>query len=891
MNGNHYTNIVSLWNELGVRTRDPITKDPSYYKIAFKPTTFQRCLPHNATGKWKTLAGTPLKAIKHNSISEYMEYVKTAASQKREIYGDITPVYQFIAENVKKDCGLEFSNIRTVFIDIEVDSKGGFASVDDPHKPITAITVEVWGQYLVWGCGDYTPKQSNVLYTKCGSEAELITSFAKWWSTDYPDVVTGWNVQFYDIPYIANRIEFLHSKGIISFQSKVLSPWGKLSNRQAVINGQTNTVIDILGISILDYLELYRKFSLTQQESYRLDYIAEVELGENKVSYDEYGSLQELAEKNYEQFIDYNIKDVELVKMLNNKLHHINLCIQIAYSSRVNYTDPFKQVRIWDAIIYYDLYDKQISIPAKADHEKLLDYAGAYVKDPQVGKHAWIASFDVNSLYPSIMREWNISSDRHLPLQWLKDYLRTMESANPTIQAVQPTDCVPINWIDQNPDPKDIPAIKWALTALIDHITHTSVDDMLKDLDMDNPYPWLKVLGVCVSANAQVYRSDSSGFLSIILAKMYQDRKRAKDKETQAKKKIQTATTEIEKKKFENEASTWGLEQNTKKILLNSLYGSIGNNFARWFDIRHAESITLTGQLIIRYVANKVNEFLVSDLGIKRDYVLASDTDSILVTLGPVVSNMAKDTNTLVDIIDKYCEVKLQPIINKAFKDIHEKLNTQESILAMKREAIAEHGVWTAKKRYLLWIHDNEGIRYNPPKLKIVGIEAVRSSTPKFARKIIKQALEHFVKADQDAFYNLLETAETEFNKKPFEDIASPRSVNGLLDYPILTNGGFSNKTPVHVKGSLVYNRIVTAAGLDSKYPLIHNGQKIRFCYLKEENPFKVNVIAAPNKLPTELHIEEFLNRTEQFEKTVLQPLETIIKYAGWSIRKTSTLF
>jgi len=882
----NYTNIVSLWNELGIRTRTPVTREANYFKIEFQPTTFTKCAIQYATGKWKTLDNAPLKMIKHNSIPEYMDYVKKAEVQGLEIYGDISPIYQFMAESIPKLCGLDFNDLRTVFMDIEVDSRGGFASPENPYKPITAITVEVWGQYLVWGTGNYVPTDTNILYTKCDSEIELITSFAKWWTSDYPDIISGWHTNGFDLPYIINRIDRLYVDGELKFNSKVLSPWKKINTRTSVVNGQISIVADIAGIAGLDYLELYRKFSSVQQESYKLDYIAEVELGENKISYDEYGSLQDLADKDYQKFIEYNVKDTELVKKLNNKLQHLNLCVQIAYSDRVNFNDTLKQIRLWDAIIYYDLFEKNISIPAKRNNVKSLDYAGAYVKDPLVGKHSWVVSFDVNSLYPSIMREWNISSDRHLSIGFLKDRLAHLETLG---SYAVPTNFTPINWI-KTIDSNDVSTAIWALRELIDSLNGLSVDKILEDLNLENPYPWLKVLNVCISSNLQVYRSDAQGFLPAILARMYEDRKTAKAKEISTKKKAQK-TTGPEKQKLEYEATKWGLEQNTKKLALNSCYGATGSAYFRWFDIRHAESITLNGQMIIRYVANKINEFLSKDLGVKRDYIIASDTDSVILTIENLVSNMACSTNDIVNFVDNYCEKKLQPIINKAFEDIHNKLNTQESILAMKREAIAEHGVWTAKKRYILWIHDNEGVRYNPPRLKITGIEAIRASTPKYARKIIKEALEHFVKADKDSFYGLLEKAEQEFNTRPFNDIGSPRSVNGLLDYPMLDNGIFSKQTPIHVKGALIYNKLLKDSGLNSKYETILNGQKIKFCYLKEQNPFRVNVIASPNKLPPELNIEKYLDRVTQFDKTIIQPLEGIIKYAGWTARPTATLF
>jgi hypothetical protein len=209
----------------------------------------------------------------------------------------------------------------------------------------------------------------------------------------------------------------------------------------------------------------------------------------------------------------------------------------------------------------------------------------------------------------------------------------------------------------------------------------------------------------------------------------------------------------------------------------------------------------------------------------------------------------------------------------------------------MKREAIAEHGVWTAKKRYLLWVHDQEGVRFAVPKLKITGIEAVRSSTPKYARTVIKTAMEYFIQDNKSAFYQLLEDAEEEFMSRPFEDIASPRSVNGMDDYdPGTGNGGFLPKTPIHVKGAFTFNRHLAKTGLTDRYPMIRNNEKIRFCYLKPQNPLNATVIAAPHRLPPEWKLEPYLDRHLQFEKSVLSPLEPIIRTVGWSVRPVVTL-
>ncbi len=891
----HYTNIATIGNNICLRTRDPQTKVPAYFKIPYCPRTFTPSDPADQTDNWSTLDGVPLVEKRHQDLQSYYAYVRSMEQIDRPAFGTISPVYQFIAEHMPIECGIPFDSLRVVFLDIEVRSQGGFASPEDPTQPVTLITAEVWGHSYVWGLGEFVTDNPAVTYTQCASEAHLFRSFLRWWTSDYPDVVTGWNTHQYDIPYLINRITRLHDNNELSLKATVMSPWRSISHRSSLILGREYAIPDIQGIALLDYLELYRKFSLTQRESYRLDAIARAELGEQKVSYDEYGSLDELATQNYSKFVEYNIQDVALVRKLNNKLHHVDLCTHIAYGARSNFLDTFKQVRLWDALMYYALYEKQIAVPSKTSHDKNMKYEGAYVKDPIVGQHQWVVSFDVNSLYPSIMRQWNISPDRHLPVEWLEQQIRqieTMHGIDPSVPvAFTPDQCTPRTWLDVwrlNGD--DAPIVHWALKALVAYLKESTIDHTLQTLtDHVDPWPWLRVLSVTLSPNRQAFRVDQPGFLPIILAEMYSERKEAKRLEGEAAKRVQSATTPEERRLAEQEATTFGLKQNTIKVCLNSCYGAIGNEYHRFFDVRQAEAVTTTGQMIIRYVADTLNAYLNTEYGTDQDYTVASDTDSVYLRLANVTTNWPADT--IVDQLDVFCETVLQPIIDAAFERIATAFNTPEHVLAMKREVIAEYGVWTAKKRYMLWVHDNEGLRYTTPKLKIKGLEVVQSSTPSYAREVVKAALVHFIKSNHDEFYDLLDRAETEFMARPFIDIASPRTCNGLDKYPILPSGAFAPKTPIQVRGALVYNRHLEATQLTRRYPTIRDGEKIRFCYLHPQNPLRSTVISAPHTLPTEWNLDQYLDRTTQFEKTVLAPLERVISCAGWPIKRTTTLF
>lgn len=550
----HYTSVVALRDDLGVRLRDPLTRQASYFKVPYQPHTFYPCAPNDATDNWRTLDGQPLKERRHKGLAQYHHFVDAAKNEGRIAYGIIAPTQQFFAEEVSAQCGVPFESLRTVFLDIEVASEGGFAPPETPTQPIVAITAEVWGHHYVWGCGVYANSRADVTYTQCRDEVQLLTEFIRWWTSDYPDIITGWNTHTYDIPYILNRLDMLAADGRTKLTSKVFSPWGKISHRMAHVMGRDQKLPDIVGVPVLDYLELYRKFSLTQQESYRLDAIAEVELGKKKVAYDEYGSLQRLAEENYQKFIDYNLRDVELVRELNNKLHHLDLCVQIAYGARVNFQDTFKQVRLWDAMMYYSLYERQIAIPAKRHTDKNTEYVGAYVKDPIKGKHAWVVSFDVNSLYPSIMRQWNISPDRHLTREWLESRLEDIEclvgAHTYAVGAVRPAeDCTPRPWL-HDVAAEDVPIVAWALRELLAYLERTDIEQTLQDLvEHDDPFPWLRVLSVCVTPNKQAFRADAIGFLPEILGRLYEERKHYKKLSVEASKEYERVMREIERRK------------------------------------------------------------------------------------------------------------------------------------------------------------------------------------------------------------------------------------------------------------------------------------------------------------------------------------------------------
>ena len=482
-----------------------------------------------------------------------------------------------------------------------------------------------------------------------------------------PEVVTGWNIQLYDIPYICRRLDRVLGEKLM----KRFSPWGLVTEDEVYIQGRRNISYDVGGITQLDYLDLYKKFTYTNQESYRLDHIANVELGQKKLDHSEFDTFKDFYTKGWQKFVEYNIIDVELVDRLEDKMKLIELAVTMALDAKVNFVDVFYQVRMWDTIIYNYLKQRRIVIPPKERSEKDAKYAGAYVKEPIPGKYDWVVSFDLNSLYPHLIMQYNISPETLL------------EQKHPTV----------------------------------------TVD---KILDEDINFELYKDSAVC--ANGAMYRKDVRGFLPEIMEKIYKDRTVYKKKMLAAKKAYEKNPSNA----LTKEIARCNNIQMARKIQLNSAYGAIGNQYFRYYKLANAEAITLSGQVSIRWIENRMNTYLNKILKTENeDYVIASDTDSIYLNLGPLVERVykgrEKTTEGIVSFLNKICEVELEKYIESSYETLANYVNAYDQKMFMKRENIAERGIWTAKKRYILNVWDSEGVRYEEPKLKMMGIEAVKS--------------------------------------------------------------------------------------------------------------------------------------------------------------------
>jgi DNA polymerase elongation subunit (family B) len=655
----------------------------------------------------------------------------------------------------------------------------------------------------------------------------MLQAFLEFWVENYPDVITGWNVQLFDIPYIAGRIS-----GILDEKyTRLLSPWRLISRREIYIKGRKQIAYDLPGIATLDYLELYKKFTYTNQESYRLDHICSVELGEKKLDHSEYDTFKEFYEKDWEKFIRYNIHDVRLVDQLDDKMKLIELAFTMAYDAKVNYEDVFSQVRMWDNYIYVELLKRKVAIPPKKEAIKDAKYAGAYVKEPKPGFYDWVVSFDLNSLYPHLIMQYNISPE--------------------TLQ----------------------------------HTRHPSVtvDKILdKQVDIDGQF--------AVCANGAQYRKDKHGFLPQMMQKMYDERVIFKKKMLEAKQQYEkTPTVELMK-----EIARCNNIQMAKKISLNSAYGAIGNQHFRYYKLANAEAITLSGQVSIRWIENKMNDYLNKLLQSEGvDYVIASDTDSIYLNLGPLVdkflSHKSGDKATIVGLLDKICQEKLEPFIERSYEELATYVSAYDQKMSMKRENIADRGIWTAKKRYILNVWDSEGVRYKEPKMKIMGLETARSSTPAYFRDKLYEAFKIIISKTNDDLIDFIEKIKQDTKNQHYSDVAFPRGVNGLDKYRNRSTI-YSKGTPIHVRGALLYNHYLKKHKIAHKHQNIQEGEKIKFIYLAVPNPIMEDCISFFGEIPKEFGIEKYVDYRKQFEKSFLKPLENVLECIGWTSKKVITI-
>jgi DNA polymerase elongation subunit (family B) len=835
-----YTNVQSIGGNILYRGIQNSKKVKT--KVEYTPSLF---IPSKKITNFTNLEGDYLDEKKFQNIKAARDYIKQfdGVSGAPKIYGQTRFEYAFIADQHHGMVDYDYDKIAIAVIDIEVGSENGFPDPYEANEPITAICIKFLnGQPIVFGCGAYEVKEGEI-YIRCKDEYNLCKKFLEFWKDKYPDIITGWNTKFFDIPYLINRFKKILGED----ETKKLSPWNYITERNAYVNNRQMIDYTLVGVSSLDYIELYKWYAPggKSQESYRLDNIAQVELGEGKIAYDEYDNLHSLYRLNFQKFIEYNIRDVDLILKLEDKLKLLELAVTLAYDTKSNFEDVFAQTRMWDALTYSYLREKDIIVPPRVVKEKNAAFEGAYVKEPQIGLHDWVASFDLNSLYPHLMMQYNISPETLIEPENYTDAMRNILSQGVTVNKM-----------------------------------------LKKEIDTS------KLEGATITPNGQFFRTDFQGFLPKMMEEMYQDRKKFKKLMLQAKQEYENETDESKKYEIEKRIAKYNNIQLAKKVSLNSAYGALGSQYFRFYDLRMALGVTTAGQLSIRWIENKINEWMNKLLKTEKDYVIASDTDSIYLNLGPLISGITPSgskTDKIISIMDKICEDKIQPYIDKSYQELADYVHAYQQKMEMKREGLSDKGIWTAKKRYILNVYNNEGVQYKEPQMKVMGLEMVKSSTPSAIRERMKEAIRIMVTGTQEDVQNFIEDFRNEFKTLPVEEISFPRGLNGLNTYSDdLTL--YKKGTPIHVKGAILYNHHLKNKNLTKKYPLIQEGEKVKFTYLKMPNPFKDTVISYPSRLPKEFELQQYIDYDMQFDKAFLEPIKIILDCMGWKPEKSNSI-
>ena len=820
-----YTDVLLLGDDIlyrGYEDGDAIT-----YREKIRPLLYFVPQDQTKKSKYKTLDGRYAHPKRFDGARDARSFIEKYENvEGLEVHGYDRFVYQFIADKFPDEIDFDMDLMKIYTIDIEVACDNGFPSVEECREEMLCITMKnlITKKITTWGTREF---QGEHEYRLFNTESELLEDFLQWWVSETPDVITGWNCNLYDIPYIGRRLERVLGEK----WKKSLSPWNRVLDREIVIRGRKQLAYDIAGVTVLDYLDLYQKFTYSAQESYRLDHIAFVELGENKLDHSEFENFKAFYTNDWQKFVEYNIHDVELVDQLEGKMKLIELALSLAYDAKVNLSDVYSQVRMWDTLIYNDLKKRNVVVPPKRGERKNEQYAGAYVKEPKPGMYDWVVSFDLNSLYPHLIMQYNISPET------------LVDRRHPS----------------------------------------ASVEGLLsREVQVSGDF--------AVCANGAQYRRDIHGFLPEIMQRIYDERTIYKKKMIQAKKDYESSPSD----KLRKDISKFNNIQMARKIQLNSAYGAIGNQYFRYYNLANAEAITLSGQVSIRWIENKMNAYLNKLLKTDDyDYVIASDTDSIYLHLGPLVEkvfqNREKSDQSTLRFLEKVCDVEFEKYIQNSYEELATYVNAYSQKMVMKRENIANKGIWTAKKRYILNVWNSEGVQYAEPKLKMMGIEAVKSSTPMPCRGAIKKALELVMTSDESDVQKFISQFRKKFESMPLEDISFPRSCNNLEKFTS-TKDIYGKGCPIHVRGSLLYNHYIKKHKIQNKFPFIQEGEKIKYLYLRKPNRIGENVISFFQTLPKEFELDGSVDYEVQFDKSFLSPVKVILDAIGWAPEKQVTL-
>lgn len=807
-------------------------------KEKYSPSLYVKTKQRDA--QYRTIHGENLERVDFETIADANKFVKNNEGSNVDVYGNTNYVFQYIVDKFPNEISdIDSSFVNVCNFDLEIDSSNGFPHPDRADSPVISgvFYFSRSDEYVVLGLKDsYEPPSDegmNVRFIHCNDEIALLSQIMNLLQIHSPDILTGWNIRLFDIPYLIHRIDRVFGEG----HSKKLSPWSRIHQKSIYIKGKENIAYDILGISQLDYLDVFKKFSQNtygQLESYRLDNVGHVVLGKNKLDYSEYSNLHQLYENDYQKFIDYNLQDVQLVKQIDEQVRYIDIAMMIAFKTGVNFSDTLATVNAWDTYIYRELLKRNIVVPPNEYNKKRESFEGAYVKNPVPGMYDWVVSFDLASLYPNIIVQYNISPETIVQGEYQR------------------------------------------LPNGVDSILNGEVQNENK-----NKYS--------MTANGIYFRKDKQGIIAELMEKVYNERFIIQDQQMELEKKLEEVGNENkeERESLKRQIDIAENAQISVKLFLNSGYGCLGSPYFRFFDVRIAEAITMTGQLSTRWAEKSVNEYLMRHWRDENDRIITCDTDSIYInTKGFIDEFNPRDE---VAFLDKVCQKAIDPVIRKGYNDLFDVMGAYKNRMNMKREKICSKGVFLGKKRYFLNVIDNKGVRYKEPKVSITGVEAVKSSTPAIIREKLKDSFRIILNSTKDEIQQFMDKTEEFFMSCTPEDIAFPRGVNGIEEY-MDKDTIYKKRTPINSRASILYNKCIDELDLSKKYPKIAPGEKMRYVYLKLPNHLKEDVIGFIDVLPPEFNLHKYVDYEKQFEKTFLAVIMPIFDKIGWKINQGPTL-
>lgn len=848
MSKTHYTFCDKLGHRLFIRWLD---EDGKRGQKVFSDTPLELFIPGTRDDA-RGLHGERLSRVEFGSVEDMVDFAKEYDGVT-PVFGQTSAAHQYISRQWPGHIDFDIKNFTILNFDIEVESREGFPHPEQAAYPLTSVSMKVFGkdERITLGLKPYTKGRSQDVYEHCRDERDLLMRFLHHWKRINPEIVTGWFIDSFDIPYIVNRM----TKILGEEMTAQLSPFYHETKRVFMESkvGRGETTYRILGITSFDYANLYMKFAPKKLESYRLDYVCEHEKVGRKLDWHELGfsDLNDLYDRDHDTFIEYNERDVECVEQLDAKLKFIQCAITIVYMTHSRFSEALATVKPWDNFIYNMLLEDGIQIPPEAFTKNAEGIVGAYVKVPIPGKYRWVIALDMKSLYPCIDMMYNMSPET----------LEYHAASNPMefMEKVLANDPVTMRLIEER-----------------------------------------KSKGLCTASNGSSYRQDSPGVIPRGMKFLFDTRSEVKGVHMKAaKKRLEAAKKAGEDYLLiEQEYQKLDAYQQALKVVANGGYGALSNQSFRYYNTDIAEGITITGQMSIKYGGAKLNAFLnerfkTTDV----DYVIYTDTDSCYITVERFVTDVLKVPEAdwkrkmqgIVDAIDSFVKKEIDPMLDKVFSDLCEKVGSVNNTMEMKRESISDVGIFRARKNYVLQVWDNEGVRYAEPDIKSVGVEINRTSTPYIVRDALKESLNILLNGTNDELLAYLAKFKKEFAEVPLSKIAFPRGVSEIKKWA----GGvmdFEKGTPIHVRGAILFNKMVRERGLEGKLSLIQEGNKIKFIYLKEPNPLHSNVIGFIDELPSEFGLDKYVDIDLQYEKTFLAPLLSFTDIIDWVVEKKSSL-